>query len=236
MTRIQAAVDQFSASSQRLQDENRTILSNLEHLARHMRTLCEQHAIAQKGTDSEPAFLQALAGLGPLDIDCELDEKQDLGIDSAPMYISTASATSPWPSAAGDGSGPPSRCTTPEADSFSLTLRRIEGRPLGLLVHPDVLSNALIVDGVQSGSVADAWNAQNAGGVRELKRGDRLVMVNGVVDAEGMRSEFMHKLLLKLSFERSMPGSSNDDAEGDTIINNSAITCRRYTSDARKMS
>merc|ERR1712187_887968 len=84
-----------------------------------------------------------------------------------------------------------STAATPDAKSpsshISLTLRRAQGQPLGLQVRESVDFRTLVVESVQPGSVADAWNQQCAGEAREIKLGDRLVSVNGKTMPADMR-------------------------------------------------
>lgn len=86
--------------------------------------------------------------------------------------------------------------------SFSFTLRRVEDRPLGLLMRCDELEGSLIVEQVVIGSLVAAWNAQNVGDPREVLRDDRIRSINGHIGVSAMRNELMRAQLLKIEIER----------------------------------
>eukprot|EP00401_Gymnodinium_catenatum_P028085 CAMPEP_0117505622 /NCGR_PEP_ID=MMETSP0784-20121206/25478_1 /TAXON_ID=39447 /ORGANISM="" /LENGTH=447 /DNA_ID=CAMNT_0005301051 /DNA_START=78 /DNA_END=1421 /DNA_ORIENTATION=- len=89
---------------------------------------------------------------------------------------------------------------------FGLTLRRVDGMPLGLEVRPDDANSCLHVERVQPGTVADAWNKQCAGEQRVIMSGDRVISVNGARAPAAMRNECCQKLLLRLEVVRDVAG------------------------------
>lgn len=94
--------------------------------------------------------------------------------------------------------------------SYTITLRRVEGSPLGLEVtKPEADDKFLVIERVLPFSVAESWNKQNSGGKREILQGDRVVSVNGACEPQSMRVEFRTKPLLKVIFERTEVLSSN---------------------------
>lgn len=87
--------------------------------------------------------------------------------------------------------------------SFSLTLRRADNVPLGLDVAGDPNSDALLVEGIRLGGAVEAWNRQCHGDSREIRRGDRIIMINGAKDADSMKDECLNKHLLRMSVVRA---------------------------------
>jgi hypothetical protein len=81
-------------------------------------------------------------------------------------------------------------------------LRRADDQPLGLEVIPDTFTHGLVVKAIWSGSVAEAWNKQNFGELREIRPSDRVISVNDVVEAAAMWEECKRQSLLKMVFER----------------------------------
>jgi hypothetical protein len=100
--------------------------------------------------------------------------------------------------------GTPSTTTPGSADQspIALTLRRVDGQPLGLEVRPDTDLSCLHVERIQPGTVVEAWNRQCKGEPRTILPGDRVVSVNGATKPDDMRKEFGQKLLLKLELVR----------------------------------
>jgi hypothetical protein len=91
---------------------------------------------------------------------------------------------------------------SPGDSHIALTLRRVDGEPLGLEVRPDFEYSCLLVERIQPGTVVEAWNRQCSGEPREIMPGDRVVSVNGATTPEDMRKQFGQKLLLKLKLVR----------------------------------
>lgn len=93
--------------------------------------------------------------------------------------------------------------TPTQALTFSLTLRRADNVPLGLDVIGEKDQEFLLVEGVRIGGAVEAWNRQCHGDAREIRKGDRIIMINGAKDAESMREECLKKHLLRMSVIRS---------------------------------
>lgn len=96
---------------------------------------------------------------------------------------------------------------------ISITLRRVEGVPLGLEVRPydcEALNlRCLHVDKIRPGGMADAWNRScGENNTRELRPGDRLISVNGATIPEDMRTECATRYCLKLEILRD-PSQAN---------------------------
>lgn len=120
------------------------------------------------------------------------------------------------PSAAGELGTPPSPATAvsasapaaeaqaaaAQAPSFSLTLRRADNVPLGLDIAGEPDAEWLLVEGIRLGGAVEAWNRQCHGDAREIRRGDRIVMINGSKDADSMREECLNKHLLRMTVVR----------------------------------
>lgn len=94
-----------------------------------------------------------------------------------------------------------------QAPTFSLTLRRADNVPLGLDVVGDPNSDALLVEGIRLGGAVEAWNRQCHGDSREIRRGDRIIMINGVKDADSMKEECLNKHLLRMTVVRGEAAS-----------------------------
>lgn len=103
----------------------------------------------------------------------------------------TGSESAPSPTAAGH--------TPPEATTFSLMLRRADNVPVGLHVQGD---DGLLVERILPGGAIEAWNKQCPGEVREIRVGDRIIMINGQEELEAMRHQCLTKLLLKMTVQR----------------------------------
>lgn len=88
---------------------------------------------------------------------------------------------------------------------FSFNLRRVEGQPLGLEVSLNYEEGHLRVEGIQEGTVADAWNRQCQGEARVIQKGDMVVSVNGYSAPELMFIEFtdFKRLLFRLEVKRA---------------------------------
>lgn len=123
---------------------------------------------------------------------------------------SSASALTSTPSAA-VGAGHQA-----QVPSFSLTLRRADNVPLGLDVAGDSDSDTLLVEGIRLGGAVEAWNRQCHGDSREIRRGDRIIMINGSKDAESMRDECLNKHLLRMSVVRGPPAEHGAAARAPT--------------------
>lgn len=94
--------------------------------------------------------------------------------------------------------------------TFSLTLRRADNVPLGLEVQGDSGADHLVVESVKNGGAVEAWNRQCHGDAREIRSGDRILMINDAKDADSMREECKMKHLLKMSVVRGPPGRTSD--------------------------
>lgn len=75
--------------------------------------------------------------------------------------------------------------------------------PLGLDVIGEAESEFLLVDGIRLGGAVEAWNRQCHGDAREIRRGDRIININGAKDAASMREECLSKHLLKMTVVRT---------------------------------
>lgn len=89
-----------------------------------------------------------------------------------------------------------------QAPTFSLTLRRADNVPLGLDVVGEPDKEWLVVEGIRLGGAVEAWNRQCHGDSREIRRGDRIIQINAVKDADSMRVECLEKHLLRMSVLR----------------------------------
>lgn len=100
----------------------------------------------------------------------------------------------------------------PAVPPFTLTLRRADNVPLGLDVRGDTEGVCLVVDAVRPGGAVEAWNRQCAGDSREVRAGDRIIMINSAEDADTMREECLTKHLLRVTVQRgpsaSLPAAS----------------------------
>lgn len=114
----------------------------------------------------------------------------DLGTAPAPPPAATASVPAT----------PPAQAS--QAPSFSLTLRRADNVPLGLDIAGEADVEWLVVEGIRLGGAVEAWNRQCHGDAREIRKGDRIVMINGAKDADSMREECLNKHLLRMTVVR----------------------------------
>lgn len=93
--------------------------------------------------------------------------------------------------------------------TFTLTLRRADSVPLGLDIAGETGGKFLIVAAVRPGGAVEAWNRQCLGEMREIRPGDRIIGINGVEDADGMREECLKKHLVKMTVQRAVSFPSN---------------------------
>eukprot|EP00747_Dinoflagellata_sp_TGD_P199503 gnl/TRDRNA2_/TRDRNA2_72753_c0_seq1.p1 gnl/TRDRNA2_/TRDRNA2_72753_c0~~gnl/TRDRNA2_/TRDRNA2_72753_c0_seq1.p1 ORF type:complete len:474 (-),score=81.33 gnl/TRDRNA2_/TRDRNA2_72753_c0_seq1:159-1580(-) len=100
------------------------------------------------------------------------------------------------------------------APAFTLTLRRADNVPLGLDVRGDAGDKCLTVAQVKPGGAVEAWNKQCQGDAREVRVGDRIIMVNEKEEAQAMREECRNKHLLKMTVLR---GSSDVSSSSTTL-------------------
>eukprot|EP00490_Sorites_sp_Unknown_P001697 CAMPEP_0114667064 /NCGR_PEP_ID=MMETSP0191-20121206/33692_1 /TAXON_ID=126664 /ORGANISM="Sorites sp." /LENGTH=285 /DNA_ID=CAMNT_0001916349 /DNA_START=1 /DNA_END=858 /DNA_ORIENTATION=- len=107
----------------------------------------------------------------------------------------TGSESAPSPTADAFAAG----FAHPTAATFSLMLRRADNVPVGLHVQGD---DGLLVEKILPGGAIEAWNKQCPGEMREIRPGDRIIMINGHEDPEAMRHECLTKLLLKMTVQR----------------------------------
>lgn len=89
------------------------------------------------------------------------------------------------------------------APVFAMTLRRADNVPLGLEVRGEFGEQHLVVDAVRPGGAVEAWNRQCAGESREIRKGDRIIMINNATDADTMREECVTKYLLRMTVATS---------------------------------
>lgn len=98
--------------------------------------------------------------------------------------------------------------------TFSFTLRKADGAELGLDVSHSEVENALCVDGIRPDGAVEAWNRQcgsaaGSGVDRAVRRGDKLISVNGIKGPpQAMLDECRDKRLLKLEVVRCSPGEA----------------------------
>merc|ERR1712014_458725 len=92
----------------------------------------------------------------------------------------------------------------PQFATFSLSIRRADGIPFGLKLSTDQSEQKLVVEALQPGGAAEAWNRQSAGDFREIRVGDRVVAINDVQGAAAMLRECEGKFLVKLVIERKV--------------------------------
>eukprot|EP00931_Biecheleriopsis_adriatica_P102242 TRINITY_DN77237_c0_g1_i1.p1 TRINITY_DN77237_c0_g1~~TRINITY_DN77237_c0_g1_i1.p1 ORF type:complete len:378 (+),score=77.01 TRINITY_DN77237_c0_g1_i1:88-1221(+) len=114
---------------------------------------------------------------------------------------------------------PPPRAEGPSSQlpTFCLTLRRADTVPVGLDVQGE--DKCLLVERVRPGGAVEAWNRQCPGDLREIRAGDRIVMINGFEDPEGMRQECLTKHLLKMTVQRGTPiQPCNMRADADEFV------------------
>mmetsp|Transcript_107422 Transcript_107422/g.190239 ORF Transcript_107422/g.190239 Transcript_107422/m.190239 type:complete len:438 (+) Transcript_107422:39-1352(+) len=101
---------------------------------------------------------------------------------------------------------------SPLVPAFMLTLRRADNVPLGLDVRGDSGEKWLTVESVRPAGAVDAWNRQCAGDMREIRRGDRIININGSEDADSMREECLQKHLLRMTVQRGAGSEAPPDA------------------------
>lgn len=98
---------------------------------------------------------------------------------------------------------------TEAEECFVVTMRRLEGKPFGLQVDPEL--QHLRVRSIVTGSLAEAWNKQ-VEPRRRLLPGDRIIKVNDAEEPSSMRNEFSTQLLLRLEVLRDVLSPSISDA------------------------
>merc|ERR1719282_110130 len=100
---------------------------------------------------------------------------------------------------------PPSTAIGNEASvhTFTLTLRRADQVPLGLDLRSDSDAPYLTVETIRPGGAVEAWNRQCIGETREIRLGDRIIMINGVKEAGSMQEECLSKHLLRMTLLRN---------------------------------
>jgi len=99
--------------------------------------------------------------------------------------------------------GPVAVATQNLAPSFTMALRRADNVPLGLdVARGEPGTDYLVVEAVRPGGAVEAWNRQCAGDTREIRRGDRITMINGKQDADAMREQCLQKHLLRMTVAR----------------------------------
>eukprot|EP00930_Biecheleria_cincta_P046956 TRINITY_DN3247_c0_g1_i1.p1 TRINITY_DN3247_c0_g1~~TRINITY_DN3247_c0_g1_i1.p1 ORF type:complete len:411 (-),score=95.47 TRINITY_DN3247_c0_g1_i1:81-1313(-) len=116
---------------------------------------------------------------------------------------------------------PTDTATTPQ---FSMTLRRADNVPVGLDVKGE--DTCLLVERVRAGGAVEAWNRQCPGALREIKPGDRIIMINDVEDPEGMRQECLTKHLLRMTVVRGtgiVQPRANLRADADEFVPGAAF-------------
>jgi len=89
-----------------------------------------------------------------------------------------------------------------QAPTFSLTLRRADNVPLGLDIVGEADQAWLLVEDIRLGGAVEAWNRQCQGTAREIRRGDRIIAINGAKDAKAMAEECENKHLLRMTVVR----------------------------------
>jgi hypothetical protein len=180
--------------------------------------------IAQHGAKSGRSSSPKLPSM-PEDVESDLTDEDDESLTTSPMRTfdgaqgqsgEDAATLSPESvdlgSPLSSGSYDTLSDDTPADDSsggklqyhstIAMTIRRVDGEPLGLEVLPDIERSCLHVERIQPGTVVEAWNRLCSGERRAILPGDRVVSVNGATTPEDMRKEFGQKLLLKLEVVR----------------------------------
>lgn len=144
-------------------------------------------------------------------------EEED--VPTAPSAVGTtvSSVTQLATTALSQGAESLEVSAAPPAPAFTLTLRRADNVPLGLDVRGETGEPCLMVDAVRPGGAVEAWNRQCAGDTREIRPGDRIIMINSAKDADAMREECLTKHLLRMTVFRgpnpAVPGISTSSAE-----------------------
>lgn len=150
----------------------------------------------------------------------------ELGAEPSPVPTLAAIPGFPVPPARNSTSGSevtapsPSNSTPtqPAQATFSLTLRRADNVPLGLDVVGEPETDWLLVEDIRLGGAVEAWNRQCHGDAREIRRGDRIIMINGAKDAESMQEECLKKHLLRMSVVRCAPAQASSRAPTDAAF------------------
>merc|ERR1719253_1450083 len=124
-------------------------------------------------------------------------------IPGFPLASSSSVGTAPSSDASAPDSTPKAATQTAQVPTFSLTLRRADNVPLGLDVAGDAETDNLVVEGIRLGGAVEAWNRQCHGDSREIRRGDRIIDINGAKDADSMKDECLNKHLLRMSVVRA---------------------------------
>eukprot|EP00403_Amphidinium_massartii_P013491 CAMPEP_0178421484 /NCGR_PEP_ID=MMETSP0689_2-20121128/26671_1 /TAXON_ID=160604 /ORGANISM="Amphidinium massartii, Strain CS-259" /LENGTH=384 /DNA_ID=CAMNT_0020042997 /DNA_START=53 /DNA_END=1207 /DNA_ORIENTATION=+ len=132
-----------------------------------------------------------------------------------PSVVQESSSNKIRPPTTKPAEAAPQSCQT-EARTFSLTLRRAHGVPLGLDVSGQA-GSSLTVLAIRPGGAVEAWNKQCAGDAREVRAGDRIIMVNDFEDATDMRSECRQKLLLRIKILRAAESTASENMTNPDI-------------------
>jgi len=91
---------------------------------------------------------------------------------------------------------------TARPELFNITLRRVEGEPLGMEVHQDD-NEGLVVESIKGGTVVGAWNEQCQGERRVIMPGDRIVSVNGCSVPDDILQQCSTNVLLRIQLKRN---------------------------------
>lgn len=111
-------------------------------------------------------------------------------------------------------SPPPSTGNSSAATTFSLTLRRADNVPLGLDLRGSAGESCLVVEAVRPGGAIEAWNRQCAGDTREMRIGDKIILINGASDADSMQEQCSSKYLLRMTVLRGSSADSEQQPDG----------------------
>jgi hypothetical protein len=197
VSEVQGKLAEFAASYELLMRENAALKSGLDAAMYHIQMLhwasgmspCSQQL---QGGTTPPCSQRKAQATSKLESLPEEEDDVDLVDVEQQQHDDVHDAKVAGANVAGDS-------------LVSLTLRRIADQPLGLEVRPDAERSCLHVEGIQHGTVVDAWNQQCIGEPRAILPGDRIVSVNGATTPEGMRKEFVEKLLLKFEVAKLAP-------------------------------
>jgi len=126
-------------------------------------------------------------------------EAASSALQAAPASSEGGTGAEPLPALSSEDASQPA----PTGTTFTLTLRRADTVPVGLDVQGE--DSCLLVERVRPGGAVEAWNRQCPGDVREIREGDRIVMINGSQDPEEMRGQCLTKHLLKITVVRVTP-------------------------------
>mmetsp|Transcript_4320 Transcript_4320/g.16250 ORF Transcript_4320/g.16250 Transcript_4320/m.16250 type:complete len:562 (+) Transcript_4320:202-1887(+) len=165
------------------------------------------------GTSDDPAHIGAgtSSPLTPLgtDLAARIRAAEASDIDSGSLTPSMTTPPpnmppppAPTPPPMSHGAGVAPGLVKDQAPVFTLTLRRADNVPVGLDVRGDPKDVCLTVEQVRSGGAVEAWNRQCAGDSREIRPGDRIIMINNAEDAKSMREECLTKHLLRMTVLR----------------------------------